>query len=137
MQNNPQLAVFVGYTCFDPVVKEELLDLIGLKETTRGVDIKNALDSFLTKAEVPLNRVVSVATDGAPAMVGSKAGLIGLIKNYDNFPYFFLVHRIIHREHLTVKYFKCKEVSKFVLEIGNFIRKNVKIHREFYWRFQS
>ena len=54
-------------TCFDLVVKKELLDL----------NIENTLDA-LTNAEVPLNRVVSVAADGAPAMVGSKAGLFDL-----------------------------------------------------------
>ena len=38
--DNPQMAVFVRYVSSDAVVKEELLDLIALKETTRGVDIK-------------------------------------------------------------------------------------------------
>ena len=38
--DNPQLAVYVRYVSFDIAVKEELLDLIPLKETTRGVDIK-------------------------------------------------------------------------------------------------
>ena len=88
VRDNPQLAVFVRYVSNDVAVKEELLDLIALKETTRGVDIKNALDNILVNAEVPLNRLVSVATDGAPAMVGGNAGLIGLLKNDDNFPDF-------------------------------------------------
>ena len=76
LQDKPQLDVFVC-TCFDLVVKKELLDLNGLKKTKRGVDIENTLDA-LTNAEVPLNRVVSVAADGASAMVGSKAGLFDL-----------------------------------------------------------
>ena len=40
-----------------------MLDLIASKESTRGVDSKNVLDTILTNAEVPLNRLVSVATD--------------------------------------------------------------------------
>ena len=67
--DNPQLVVYVRYVSSDVVVKEELLDLIALKETTRGVDIKKALDKILMKAEIPLNKFVSVATDGAPAMM--------------------------------------------------------------------
>ncbi len=50
-------------------MKKEMLDLVALKETTRGVDIKNVLDKTLKNADVPLNKLVSVATDGAPAMV--------------------------------------------------------------------
>ncbi|CAM5114680.1 unnamed protein product [Eretmochelys imbricata] len=36
------------------------------------VDIKNALDKALTNINVPLDKLVSVATDGAPAMVGGE-----------------------------------------------------------------
>lgn len=44
IQDKPQLAIFVRYVTMNMEVKEELLDLIALKETTRGCDIKNALD---------------------------------------------------------------------------------------------
>ena len=40
--DNPQLAVYVRYVSSDVVVKEKLLDLIALKETTRGIDIKKS-----------------------------------------------------------------------------------------------
>ena len=44
--DNPQLAVFVRYVSSDVVVKEKLLDLIALKETTHGVDIKKRWTKF-------------------------------------------------------------------------------------------
>ena len=71
IQDNPQLAIFVRYISSDLTIKEELLYLVTIRETTRGVDIKNALDETLTRSHVPLNKLVSVATDGAPAMVGN------------------------------------------------------------------
>lgn len=108
-----------------------MLDLVALKETTRGVDIKNALDRTLTNADVPLNKLVSVATDGAPAMVGKNVGLIALMKSDPSFPEFLPVHCIIHREHLAARYFKYEDVMKSVLEIVNFIRLNGKTHRQF------
>ena len=40
IQNNPQLAVFVRYVSKHFCVKEQLLDLVALKDTTKGVDIK-------------------------------------------------------------------------------------------------
>ncbi|KAL4120514.1 hypothetical protein QTP88_013187 [Uroleucon formosanum] len=66
-------SVQVGYfstLCDDEYmeVKEELLDLIDLKETTRGCDIKDALNIVLHKAEVPIAKIVSVSTDGAPML---------------------------------------------------------------------
>ena len=112
-------------------VKEELLNLVALRETTREIDIKNALNEALANANVLLNKLVSVATDGAPAMVGKHNGLIGLMKSDPNFPEFIPLHCIIHREHLVAKYFKYEDVIKTVIEIVNFIRVNAKNHRQF------
>ena len=43
LKENPQLAIFVRYVSSDLTIIEELLDLVAIKETTRGVDIENAL----------------------------------------------------------------------------------------------
>ena len=96
-QNNPQLAVFIRFVLSDLTIKEELLDLVIMKETTRGIDIKNALDKALTRANVPFNKLVSVVIDGAPAMEGKRVGLIGLMKCDSNFPEFLAIHCIIYR----------------------------------------
>ena len=87
--SNLQLAICARYVSSKMTVKEELLDMVALKETMRGIDIKDALDKVLTKAQVPLKKLVSVATNGAGAMVGKRLGLIALIKNDPKFPNFF------------------------------------------------
>ena len=51
-------------------MKEELLDLIALKDTTYGIDIKNSLDTILSNTGIPLNNLVSVATIVAPILIG-------------------------------------------------------------------
>ena len=79
IQDKPQLAIFVHYVTRDVDVKEGLIDLISLKETTRGIDIKIALDETLRKFEIPLNKIMRISTDGAPNMVGCKNGLIELL----------------------------------------------------------
>ena len=43
LKENPQLAIFVRYVSSDLTIIEELLNLVAIKETTRGVDIENAL----------------------------------------------------------------------------------------------
>ena len=94
--DSPQVTVYVCYVSSDVAVKEELLDLIALKETTRGVDIKKALDKILMEAKIPLNKFVSVTTNEAPARVGRNEGLIALIKNDPNYLDFLPIHCIIH-----------------------------------------
>ncbi|XP_050061715.1 general transcription factor II-I repeat domain-containing protein 2-like [Aphis gossypii] len=78
IKDMPQLAIFVRYLSKDLEVVEELLELVTLKNTTRGCDIKEALDGVLQKNAVPIGNIVSIATDGAPSMTGTKQGLIGL-----------------------------------------------------------
>ena len=49
-----------------------MLDQVTFIETTRGIDVKNALDDVMNRFELPRNKLVSVATDGAPAMMRKK-----------------------------------------------------------------
>ncbi|XP_065654711.1 general transcription factor II-I repeat domain-containing protein 2-like [Hydra vulgaris] len=88
IKDKPQMAVFVRYVTSDVLVKEELLDLDELKDTTRGIDLKEALDTVLVKANAPKNKLVSVATDGATAMVGKHIGFIGLLNSDSTYPEF-------------------------------------------------
>ena len=117
------MTVFICFTSPDFVVKEELLDLLALQESTRGVDIKNTLDSRTKTFDVPLNKLVSIVSDRAPAMLGKIIGLIGLLRDDSQIPGFIP----IHREHLVTKYLKCP-VMKTVLHIVNYIRTNAKNH---------
>ncbi|XP_065675707.1 general transcription factor II-I repeat domain-containing protein 2A-like [Hydra vulgaris] len=109
------------------LVKEELLDLVELKDTTRGTDLKEALDTVLVKINAPKNKLVSVARDGATAMVGKHIGLMGLLNSDPTYPEFIPVHCVIHREHLAAKHFNFPILFKSVLEM----RSNAKNHRQF------
>ncbi|CAN8029908.1 unnamed protein product, partial [Ixodes persulcatus] len=129
--DKPQLAIFVRYVSSNESVREELLDVVALKETTRSVDIKNALLTMLERFDVPLQKLVAIATDGAPAMVGKNVGLVGLLRSDPSTPDFLPIHCIIHREHLVAKHFSYKDVMSTILRVVNYIRSNAKIHRQF------
>ncbi|CAM4308920.1 unnamed protein product [Caretta caretta] len=73
IQDKPQLAIFVRYVSVDVIVKEEMLNSVALKETTCSIDVKNALDKAFTHADIQLDKLVSIAMDGAPVMVGEKS----------------------------------------------------------------
>ena len=79
---------------------------MAIRETTRGVDIKNALDKALTRFHVPFNKLVDVATHGALAMVGKRVRLIELMNCDFYFSEFLPIHCIIHRKHLAAKHFR-------------------------------
>ena len=54
IQDNLQLAVFARHVSKHICVKEELPDLVEPNDTTKWVNIKNAIDSVLS-GSVPLN----------------------------------------------------------------------------------
>ncbi|KAI4823367.1 hypothetical protein KUCAC02_011955 [Chaenocephalus aceratus] len=52
-----------------------------IKDRTRGIDICDAVCRSLDAYNVELTSMVGVTTDGAPAMVGRKAGAVSLLSD--------------------------------------------------------
>ena len=99
--------------------KEELLTLLPLKTTTRGVDIYNALKEFFVQKKVPLKKLVGLTTDSAPAMIGRHTGFIALCKGDPDFPNFLHYHSIIHQQALCAKVIGFEHVITPVVKIIN------------------
>lgn len=66
------------------MIKEELLDIVPLTDRTRGIDVKEAMMAAFAKANLPIPKLTAI--DGAPAMIGSMNGLVGLCKADQTFP---------------------------------------------------
>ncbi|KAF0751864.1 zinc finger BED domain-containing protein 5-like [Aphis craccivora] len=64
-----QLCIFIRLVFSNFNSKEELLTIIPMKSTTRGVDIYQAFINFVNKSNLPLYKLVCITTDGAPAMI--------------------------------------------------------------------
>jgi len=129
--STPQLMMFIRMVFDDFSTKEELLTLLSLKTTTRGVDIYIAVKSFFVEKKVPLEKLVSVTTDGAPAMTGRHAGFIAQCKGDTDFPKFLHYHCIIHQQALCAKVTGFDHVMTPVVKIINGIRSKAKQHRTF------
>lgn len=71
----PHLAVFKRFVSFDFVVKEELLDLLALQESTRS------LNATMKTFNVSLNNLVIIPNDGVSAMLVKKISFIGLLRD--------------------------------------------------------
>ena len=83
--------------------------------------MKEARTATFAKANLPKTKLIAIATGGAPAMIGSANGLVGLCKADRTFPEFCNFHGIINREQLVSKILKLDNVMKPVMEIVNYI----------------
>ena len=122
IQDKPRLAIFALFISADCLIKEELLDVVPLDDRTRGMDVKEALMTASEKADLPIAKLAAIITNGAPAMIGSVNGLVGLCKADQTFPEFWSFHCIVHREQLVSKSLKLNNVMKTVIEIIKYMR---------------
>ena len=68
MSDTAQRAVFIRSIDCSLNMTEEFLELIPLKGITTGRDIFQALENCIDKYGLPWDRLVCLATDGAPTM---------------------------------------------------------------------
>ena len=64
------MCVFIGVIFEDMIAMEELLIILPLKGHTRVEVIFNAFVVFVSDARLPLWKLISIETDGAPAQLG-------------------------------------------------------------------
>lgn len=116
-------------------VTEELLEVIPMHGHTTSLDIFEKLVTVLQQYNLPFNKIVGLATDGAPAMIGIDNGvgkrLFSEILQSNPNASFIHVHCIIHQEVLCGKALKFDNVLKIVTKVVNFIRARGLNHRQF------
>ncbi|GFQ80331.1 uncharacterized protein TNCT_146741 [Trichonephila clavata] len=66
--NISQLAICVKLVFSDFTTKEEFLKVLPLKGSTRGEDIFSTFKKYITDVKLPVQKLSSITTDGAPAM---------------------------------------------------------------------
>ena len=95
--------------------------------------MKEAIMAAIEKANLPIAKLTAIITNGAPAMIGSMNGLVGLCKADQTFSEFWSFHCIIHREQLVPISLKLDNVMKTVMIIVNHIRTHAFNH----WQFKN
>lgn len=119
-------ALLLGYVRFikDENMCQELLFATYLETDTRGESIFEAVEHFLTDKAIPWKNIVSVATDGAPSMVGRHRGFIAHLKR--QLPDVLVIHCVIHRQHLVAKMLspRLHKSLQYVINAINKIRSN-------------
>ena len=65
-----QMRIFIRMVFSDITAKEELLTVLPMKQHTQGDDIFQSCKNFVEKTQLPMYKLVSITTHGAPAVVG-------------------------------------------------------------------
>ena len=86
-------------------------------ENTESETIYHAVDNFLKTTTLELKKIVSIATDGARYMLGSKSGLVKLLRK--KIPALKSIHCLAHRNSLIASDLKKhdKEIEDIFLGI--------------------
>ncbi|CAH1102132.1 unnamed protein product [Psylliodes chrysocephalus] len=119
--NVAQLLIFIRYR-YENDICEDLLFCQGLKGRTTGEAIFNAVNTFFELHDIKWEYCVSVCTDGAAALTGSKTGFKAKVTEIA--PHVGFVHCMIHREALAAKHLQpdVNKVLEQVVTIINFIK---------------
>ena len=96
-----------------------------------GVDIYNAVKDYFVEKKIPVEKLVSVTNDGAPAMTGRHSTFIAHCKTDPDFPKFLNYHCIIHQQAICAKVMGFDHVMAPVIKIIHSIRAKAKQHRSF------
>ena len=129
-----QVAIVVRGIDNDFNITEEMAALVSLKDTMKANDIYGAVTATLAKFNLDFRKISGITTDGAPAMVGKREGLVKLIEDEalrSGNTILMKYHCIIHQENLCAKSLKIESVMNVVIKTVNFIRSRGLNHRQF------
>ncbi|KAF2885903.1 hypothetical protein ILUMI_20270 [Ignelater luminosus] len=130
--DDEQMSIFVRFLDIEcQTFREELLAILPLKGNTRGEDLFKVIDEFITKSNISYDKMVSLSTDGAPAMIGKEKGVVKRIrdKNSGLISYQCIIHQAALCGKLSAT---LKEVMDSFVKLINFMRSHSALqHRHF------
>ncbi|XP_029452690.1 general transcription factor II-I repeat domain-containing protein 2A-like [Rhinatrema bivittatum] len=126
-----QFSVIARYAVSD-TLREESLAVLPMKGTTRGEDLFKSFTELAKEKNLPMDKLISVRTDGAPCMVGKNRGFVALLREHEKRP-ILSFHCILHQEALCAQMCgeQLGEVMSLVIWVVNFIVARALNDRQF------
>lgn len=126
-----QFNIIARYAAGD-TLREESLAVLPMKGSTRGEDLFTSFMEFAKEKKLPMDKLISVCTDGAPCMLGKKKGFVALLREHENRA-ILSFHCILHQEALCAQTCgqQLGEVMSLVIRVVNFIVARVLNDRQF------
>ena len=119
-----ELAIFIHGVKKTLIVSEEFMEMMPMSSTTTATNIFTSLIGTLDRVGMGWSHVVILATDGAPSMIGRKAGVITIFREKVQSARagsdFWTFHCILHQEALCCKSLKMDNIMKVVIQTVNF-----------------
>uniref|UniRef100_A0A3B5RFG0 DUF4371 domain-containing protein n=1 Tax=Xiphophorus maculatus TaxID=8083 RepID=A0A3B5RFG0_XIPMA len=113
-----QFSVIARYPAGD-TLREESLAVLPIKGSTRGEDLFKSFMEFTQEKNLPMDKLLSVCTDGALCMVGKNKGFVALLREHENRP-ILSFHCILHQEALCAQMsLNDRQFRTLVDEVGN------------------
>ena len=135
INNTSQLIIFICGADENFDITEELLDIVPMTDPTSEDDLFLYVEKSLAKFNVDWSKLVSVTTDGAPAMVCDStepaAKLKSKIKMFCKDAELKPIHCIIHQELFCTKELKLEHVMDKVINTVNWIPSRGSNPRQF------
>ncbi|XP_076352730.1 protein FAM200C-like [Tachypleus tridentatus] len=102
-----------------------------LKTTAQAIDVLNKIQELFSRNELHLDKIGSICTDGAPAMLGNRSGFAALMRK--EVPNLKITHCFLHRHSLSAKTLPpdLKKTLDICVKVVNFIRSRALNHRLF------
>uniref|UniRef100_A0A3B3C4Y6 HAT C-terminal dimerisation domain-containing protein n=1 Tax=Oryzias melastigma TaxID=30732 RepID=A0A3B3C4Y6_ORYME len=119
-------------TVHDPIFHSSVLAVLPMKGSTRGEDLFKSFMEFTQEKNLPMDKLLSVCTDGAPCMVRKNKGFVALLREHEKRP-ILSFHCILHQEALCAQMFdgQFDEVMSLVIRVINFIVAQALNDRQF------
>ncbi len=113
-----------SYVCYFSKAKGTFCeDLLGLTPLchTRGEDIYEAIMQMLNERGIDVKNVVSITTNGAPAMIGKEKGAVQRLKeeHSDLLTYYCIIHQSVLCASLGEEY---SDVMETFMKLVNYLR---------------
>lgn len=102
------------------IFRNKLLAIVTIKDKTLEDLFKN-FDDLMTYSDISYHRIVSICTDGTPAMMGKEKGLVNIIRNKNAQTLFY--QYIIYQTSLCGKLSATlKDIMDSLVTLINFIK---------------
>ena len=127
-----QLIIFMRGVEKTLIVSEELVEMVPMSSTTTVADIFTSLVGALDRIGVDWSHALSLATDGAPSMIGKKAGVVTMFREKVQSARagsdFWTFHCILNREGLCCKSLKMDNVVKVHHQFDSLLKEKDHIY---------
>ncbi|XP_034195086.1 general transcription factor II-I repeat domain-containing protein 2 [Osmia lignaria lignaria] len=135
ISGTPQIAIFIRGVNNNLYVTEELLDLVPLRDGVSEEDMFSCVEEIIENNQLDWHKLVSIATDGTPAMADNTNGLVGRLRKklneLGNAKKLVAVHCLIHRQNLCTKNIEMSNVMSVIVRVTNYIRNHGLKRKQF------